>query len=65
MSFIPPLRPPLNNELARAKEQELERFASDYSRTHPDGPVPNPHPHRMVHRLWRVLQGRHHGHDDS
>jgi hypothetical protein len=65
MSFIPPIRPPLNEQLARSKEQEIERKASDYARTHPDGPVPNPSTHRMVRRLWRVLQGRHHGRGDS
>jgi len=66
MSFIPPIRPQqLDNELAQARKQELERKASEYSRTHPDGPVPNPSTHRIVHRLWRVLQGRHHGRGDS
>ena len=66
MSFIPPMRAPqLNEQLERSKKQELERKASDYSRMHPDGPVPNPSTHPVVRRLWRALQGRHHGRGDS
>jgi len=66
MSFIPPMRPQqLDEEMARAREQEIERKANEYSRTHPDGPVPNPRTHHMARRLWRALQGRHHGHGDS
>jgi hypothetical protein len=63
MSFMPRSRAPLDEQLARSREQELERKANDYSRTHPDGPVPNPRTHRTVRRLWRALQGRHHGRD--
>jgi hypothetical protein len=65
MSFMPPNRR-LDAQFDRAKKtvHEADRHASDYSRMHPDGPVPNPRPHPIVHRLWRVLQGRHHGHDD-
>jgi len=67
MSFIPPNPPRLDGQYDRAKEilRNAGRHASDYSQTHPDGPVPNPDEHRMFHRLWRVLQGRHHGHKDS
>jgi hypothetical protein len=65
MSFIPPFRPQFEEQLARSKDQERGRKLSDYSRIHPDGPVPNPRTHPMVRRLWRVLQGRHHGRGDS
>ena len=66
MSFIPPKRR-LDVRFDRTKEiaREADRKVSDYSRTHPDGLAPDPPAHRMVHRLWRVLQGRHHGHRNS
>ena len=38
----------IDYELAQAREQQIERRADDYSRTHPDGPVPNPRTHRVV-----------------
>jgi hypothetical protein len=64
MSFIPPIGPE-RVQVARSREQGRERTDSDYSRIYPDGPVPNPRTHRIVRRMWRVLQGRHHGRGDS
>ena len=59
MSFIPPPNAPIDNELARAKEQELERRASQYAQTHPDGRPPQRHVARhFLDRTWDRLRAR-------
>lgn len=54
MSYIPPPSP-LDNELARAKEQEVERKADEYARAHPDGAPPKRH---AISWVLDVLRGR-------
>jgi hypothetical protein len=61
MSFAPlPPRPDLDYELARAKDQEIQRTAEQYARTHPEG-SPRLHPMR---RLWESVRGRRTARDD-
>jgi hypothetical protein len=54
MSFVP--QPPLDNELAQAREQEPEWEEEEYARKHPDGSPPKRH---AIRRLWDLLSRRH------
>jgi len=55
VSYVPPPSP-LDNELARAKEQELELKADQYARAHPDGSTKR----GPVRQVWDALRGRRH-----
>jgi hypothetical protein len=58
MSFVPPT-PPLDGELAQAREEELELKAEEYARTHPDGQEDERPPRpRIFARLLRALRSR-------
>lgn len=54
MSFIPPPSQ-LDNELARAREQELEAKAEHYAEQHADGAAVRP---GLLRRLLNSLTGK-------
>lgn len=50
--------PPLDNELARSREQELEAKAAAYAKRHPEAQDGEPRPAGIVTRLLRALHLR-------
>lgn len=49
---------PLDNELTRAREQELEAKAAAYAQRHPEAEDGEPRPAGLVARLLRALHLR-------
>jgi hypothetical protein len=59
MSFMPGPAEPMEEELLRSRERELELKAEQYSRLHPETDYPvRKRPHRLLHRLAAVLERR-------
>jgi hypothetical protein len=59
MSFMPGPQRPLEEELLRSRENELEIKADQYAHLHPETDYPvQKRPHRLVRRLAAVLKRR-------